>query len=345
MDDKQIIDLYATGLSAREIERRTGVSRKHASKILRDHGHDLSIKKNLPEREIIDLYLAGNSGLSLAQKYDVSYGTIARVLNNNDVAIRNPRDIDKETVLTVFEETGTLAETAKILGHSRPTIRKVLVGEGIDLPRSGSDPKYTFNDKFFDNIDSQEKAYWLGFMFADGYVKSNLSDVGITLAAQDVGHLESFKADIEYTGPVHRYPSSNTAISTQDYCRVVLRSRRMASDLITHGCMPRKTHCVGAPVDLPSDLNRHFIRGVCDGDGYIGLYEKSGSVEIVGTFELLDWIRSVGPSGMTEPRPHKNIYRIRTTAGGFKTWCGWMYLNSTVSLPRKYDKAYEGATR
>ena len=60
---------------------------------------------------------------------------------------------------------------------------------------------------FFENIDTEEKAYWLGFMYADGYIISNngrygQEQIGITLSTKDLGHLEKFKQSIEATNPI-----------------------------------------------------------------------------------------------------------------------------------------------
>ena len=51
----------------------------------------------------------------------------------------------------------------------------------------------TFDEHSFDVIDTEEKAYWLGFLYADGNVSNTKNEVGITLQSSDIKHLYKFK--------------------------------------------------------------------------------------------------------------------------------------------------------
>lgn len=42
---------------------------------------------------------------------------------------------------------------------------------------------------YFENIDTEEKAYWLGFLYADGYVNANEDKIELCLAEKDFHHL------------------------------------------------------------------------------------------------------------------------------------------------------------
>lgn len=53
--------------------------------------------------------------------------------------------------------------------------------------------KYTFNEEIFDIIDNEEKAYWLGFLAADGYVDKQLSKFGIELSIKDHDYSKEFE--------------------------------------------------------------------------------------------------------------------------------------------------------
>lgn len=73
---------------------------------------------------------------------------------------------------------------------------------------------YYHNENYFEVIDNEHKAYWLGFMFADGYI-SNRDDTygedqfGISLAKEDIQTLYQFKQDINSTNPIHEYARGN----------------------------------------------------------------------------------------------------------------------------------------
>lgn len=61
-----------------------------------------------------------------------------------------------------------------------------------------------FNEHIFDNIDTEEKAYWLGFIFADGYISSlnakykNVFE--LSLSIKDLNHIKKFNSFMEYNG-------------------------------------------------------------------------------------------------------------------------------------------------
>ena len=59
---------------------------------------------------------------------------------------------------------------------------------------------YTLDEKYFDKIDSQNKAYILGFIYADGSI--NKGCLNITLSNKDVEILEFIKDELKYSGKI-----------------------------------------------------------------------------------------------------------------------------------------------
>ena len=53
------------------------------------------------------------------------------------------------------------------------------------------------NNHYFDIIDNEHKAYWLGFLYADGCISSNRPTINFTLNDKDINHIKAFKQDIE----------------------------------------------------------------------------------------------------------------------------------------------------
>lgn len=135
-----------------------------------------------------------------------------------------------------------------------------------------SNKKYNCNYNFFENIDTQEKAYWLGFLFADGY--HNGKEVVINLKASDGEHLEKFKNNIESNHPI------TYGIDKTKYQKASFRisSKKMCSDLDSHGCIRRKSLVLQYPKHIPPHLERHFVRGYFDGDGYVSKSIKNKAV-------------------------------------------------------------------
>ena len=58
------------------------------------------------------------------------------------------------------------------------------------VPQEISHRKFPVNDRFFEEIDTEEKAYFLGFLFADGCNSPDKNRLEVSLAKQDMDVLE-----------------------------------------------------------------------------------------------------------------------------------------------------------
>lgn len=196
---------------------------------------------------------------------------------------------------------------------------------------------YDYNRTFFHDIQSEHQAYWLGFLFADGYV--NIDGVEITVAAQDKEHLGRLLTDINGQQDQIRYRARQNAY------RLSLYSRQMSADLIQHGCVQAKSYVLTWPVNIAEDLINHFMRGYFDGDGTIWIDKKGNRhVEVTGTSCFLDEFerRLIDPPYTKRTRNKDWDHRIEKIRYGgnvrvsqiFST----LYRNATIYLPRKYVK-------
>ena len=79
---------------------------------------------------------------------------------------------------------------AKEYNTTIQTLSKKLKERGVEIINRQNTTK--FNENVFDVIDSEEKAYWLGFIFADGYISSRDYGFEISLSIIDVEHLIKF---------------------------------------------------------------------------------------------------------------------------------------------------------
>ena len=236
----------------------------------------------------------------------------------------------------------TYAEIGAFLGRSEGSIRLKI--HHLGLKKS----VYHCNYDFFDNIDNEEKAYWLGFIFADGNINKALSTLTINLQGNDKNHLVKFNKSIHGNFPVTVF---NEQHGDKPYrmCKILVYSTKMAKDLYVKGVVPNKTKNMVMP-ELPSNLIRHFIRGYFDGDGCICEHKKKKRESVIdcsfvsGSKAFIDALRKVlfdnDIKSYIQP-VNNSIDSVRLTMSGLlqpDKFLHYIYDNATIYLERKFNK-------
>lgn len=136
-----------------------------------------------------------------------------------------------------------------------------------------------FDKRYFQNIDNSNKAYWLGFIYADGYI-TRKGELGIELQYSDEQHLQKLNTLI---GGVHkitrrqRNQKFNGYKYISDLASFRVFSVDMVSDLFKNGIDFNKTKSDIFP-KVSEDLFFPFVRGFMDGDGCIHINQKNNAV-------------------------------------------------------------------
>lgn len=200
--------------------------------------------------------------------------------------------------------------------------------------------RYTYNKDYFKTVDTEEKAYWLGFLFADGSIMRNkkiLTGLALEISNKDLDHLKLFKKHINSDSPILYVKHKDI-----NQPRLRLCSKELAIDLGNLGMIPNKSLVLTFP-SLPESLIRHFIRGYFDGDGNLYI-NKEGKprLSFLGTYNFLK-VLSNYLSSKTECNKatittmgNSNIFRIQY--GGKNQVAKitkFLYKNSNISLVRK----------
>lgn len=154
--------------------------------------------------------------------------------------------------------------------------------------------KYQRNSYAFHDIN-EDSAYWLGFLYTDGYINEDRSSLQLKLSDEE--SIIAFKEFIEYEGPVQIVNEKRGEKVFIEY-QISFIDHVMVNQLIRLGCIPNKTFKLQFPTDkqLPQKYMSCFIRGVFDGDGGVSLKKlknKGMSFEITGTEQFLIGIRNV----------------------------------------------------
>ena len=209
------------------------------------------------------------------------------------------------------------------------------------LERNARLRKYALNEHYFDQIDTPDKAYWLGFIAGDGCVLED-GTLKLNLAPVDIGQLRNLASALESEAPIRH---GTTRLHGKTYKRVILAvySLHLAQALGRHGIIPRKTWCM-EPWDGPADLMPHYWRGLVDADGTIDAV-NSFAVRLVGTKPVAtafrDWIRSVRPSARIRPKHRQGILWEAGISGrlGAQVIAEALYGDCTAALARKAERA------
>ena len=193
--------------------------------------------------------------------------------------------------------------------------------------------KHGCDDGFFDTIRTQKQAYLLGLLMADGNVMiSHEQGYRVSFSSVDKELVELVKGLLKATHPIRPRKDGGWEI--------VLSSPRLTAGLIKNGCGERKSLTIAWPRMLAPMLNRHFVRGVFDGDGGVG-FDKKGNARwsIVGSREFVHTLADVigKDVGFTvRPRPHGAIWRVGANGNHrAKRMASYIYRGARYWLSRK----------
>jgi hypothetical protein len=256
-------------------------------------------------------------------------------------------DKHKEEIIRLYmEEQLSCSEVARRTGAHLCGIYDALRRWGIKTRNlSQSHREYTVDENYFDIIDNEEKAYWLGFIYADGYITSPHA-IGLALSIDDKGHIIKFQRSLKSNHPLHDYVTDND-YGRSKYSRLLVLSKPLFEQLQGKGVVLRKSLVLTYPDEsiLPEKLNRHFIRGYFDGDGSIVLSKNSINFKICGTREFLGKLITIFNENSTykfqnklfkRKYDDKNNYYI-SYGGKYKIFSvlSYLYEDSTIFLDRK----------
>lgn len=211
-------------------------------------------------------------------------------------------------------------------------------GKGRFCSVKCSTRKYEVNERYFDVIDSAEKAYWLGFLFADGY--NSEKELVINLAVKDEAHLHSFKKVLDAGNPVYLVKEKKVSLR--------ISSKYMCQVLSKLNCVRNKTFTLQPP-NLASNMIPHFVRGFFDGDGYIYLNKKGSKIRSakmsihcaspVFIQWLLETLNEQGIQGVYNPKSQDGRNVAVSNKQGILDFMNYIYpTDDVVCLERKRAK-------
>jgi intein/homing endonuclease len=198
--------------------------------------------------------------------------------------------------------------------------------------------KYAINENFFSFIDSFEKAYILGFLFADGSNDISRNRVRLTLNKIDLEILKKIKKLIQPKKPLYK---------NKDCYEFCISSSKISKDLYALGCVNNKTHILKFPL-INESLISHFIRGYFDGDGCVSIGRRKDNnnsyhrINIAGTLDMLINIQKILVKELnfnfTKIQKNKNTFILEYSGRlNCKKFEKYIYKDATLFLTRKFN--------
>ena len=322
-----------------EIQDITGINRKKVSKILKDQG--ITSKYRISESQLkiaIKMYKNNKTFTEIAKAIGCDRHCIATKLRECGAADSFKKELtEKENNIIKEYKAGQDMKTLAIkYNMNYKTLQELIRSEKVERHTIS---KCKCDTNIFKNIDTEEKAYWLGFLYADGYV--NDKGVELTLKAEDLEHIKKFKAFMKSEHKISYKKNTNAY-------RICITSQEIAQDLINLGCTQCKSLILKFPTEkqVPKYLIHHFMRGYFDGDGCISANKEKGyyNLSVLGTKEFLDEYENILMKELKKEKRNKrtqNGQALGIQYGGrmqlLKIY-NFLYKDATIYLERKIQK-------
>lgn len=294
---------------------------------------------------IKDLYEKGKTVLEIREELKISHPTIISVLKEAGSYVRRRTKIEAlkkgDRLLTLYDAGKSIRQISADQSLSPTIITTFLQKSNRDIRQP---IRRDYNEGFFAQIDTEAKAYWLGFLLADAHVRIPKPEQGskkehrlkLSLSAKDKDHLQLFADTIGKD--LHIVPSTRNG---KDYVSLYVCSIPIVTDLLALGCVPNKSLILRFP-NIRTDLVRHLIRGYLDGDGWITIEEPMNRLRVgfLGTKDFLENTLAHISANTGLPKvsisPRSNIFTMVVGRRAFNhKLFNYFYDGATVFLFRK----------
>lgn len=203
---------------------------------------------------------------------------------------------------------------------------------------------HDLNENYFETIDTEEKAYLLGLLITDGSIrkgKNNQQDgLRLQLKIEDEYMIKRLKAELNSSNVIQYDKRPGKACAG-----IEIHNQKICDDLAKFQVVPNKTYILNdIKIDLiPQDLQRHYLRGLIDGDGSIGIEEPYNQPWLSFCGYNREFIMSF-QKAIDDHLKIENHNKISKSNAFHCKWKGskkvpeilkWLYEDATIYLERK----------
>lgn len=267
--------------------------------------------------------------------------------SNNWTIVKECFELEKIDRICSLYESGVSAKQLGLkFSIDKRRIQKWVKERGILRDKNSSHRFTNFNQNIFDSIDCEEKAYWLGFFYADAYNCDITNTFSLSIKDDDYDHLVKLCKFIGLSSSkIKRYIAK---INDKEYAACTLRiySKHICNKMIELGCPRAKSFVITFPGWLDKTLYSHFIRGLFDGDGCITYNANNDSWKwsLVSTKECCESIQNIINNELGFKLKYTCISNTNNNTYEFQQLGNkkvlqlmqWIYNDASIYLDRKY---------
>ena len=246
-------------------------------------------------------------------------------------------------VVELYESGLSQITIGKMYAVDRTVISRILRKNNVTLrDASNRKRKYNLNENYFDTIDTHNKAYILGLLYADGCNYPPARNINISLQEKDKDILDKIKQELNSNIPLYYKKLNDKNPNHQNVYSLTFTNKHMSEQLEKLGLVQHKSLILTFPEWLDESLYSHFIRGYFDGDGCL----CGNSITIASTKQFCEYLQNICLNKLSISTYVKNIYgrencetKIFCVYGKnkVKSFLDYIYDDSEMYIQRKYN--------
>lgn len=313
--------------------------------------------------KIIMDFKSGYSVLKISKKYDIPYKKVDNYLINNGYKVVKHTKLSKKQInqcVDMIKSGNSITDISDELKMDMNTIRNIANEYNliISVKKVSRDIKnIDFNDNYFENIDTEEKAYFLGLIYSDGNVREHNGGyfLSIELKREDKYILEKLASELKCGNKIYDRDRVTNFAEGHTSNFTSCNSKKLYDDLARFNIVPNKSHTTTSFTNIekymPNNLIKHFLRGLIDGDGTISkrYTTNQNSISIYqNEIEFCNEFDRLLKKSMNDYNLYENIIMNKNTGvynlryrriNDVKKICNFLYNGSKIYLKRKYQLA------
>lgn len=253
--------------------------------------------------------------------------------------------MNREWLKSALDTYGTPSKISDVFQMPRTSVTRYAQKFELYIPKYSRNAKNDFNEKYFDNIDTATKSYWLGMIIADGNIynsNTNKNQFELKLSSKDSKHIFLFAEAINFPKEKVRSSSAKRQETDTYYTSLRVYNKYFCDSLSKYGIIPRKTGHEILP-NIKPELSPDLIRGLWDGDGHIDFDRidfATASFEMM--YSMSSWLcnRSIHYSIQpVDRKKEKILFRIVISKQSWNDFINIVYYPGCYGLERKIINA------